>query len=318
RDTATEAERDAVDAEAAAKDAQGSAEDADAAADAAEEEFRKKVEADRAAAATGSPDSGPGLSASDEALLLKECGQTCVDEYRSAKALASMDVIDWVRQNGADIVLEFIGEKDLKRCLGSGDVESCLWTLVNAAALVVAVGKIPALGKAIVKISTGVGKFLDDSLQAKHALDRLRKLLEVLRKGKAPAACLLDLADGVLGLALAASGRSTIAAKGPKPKVVYCMKSAVGKDKRLTDLALESVRNERVQADLNAMIFKLAEGNLNSGLGEGTLPAGIRYARSNAGARLFYRQKGDVIEIVAKSNKKLEKKVIARLKELYG
>ncbi|MFM9613816.1 hypothetical protein [Streptomyces sp. V2] len=318
RDTATGAEEDAVGAEAAAKDAQGSAKEADAAADAAAEEYRKQVEADRAAAATGSPDSGPGLSASDEALLLKECGQSCVDEYRSAKALASLDIIDWVRQNGADILLEFIGEKDLRRCLGSGDVESCLWTLVNAVGIVFAVGKIPALGKAIVKVSSGVGKFLDDSLQAKHTLERLRKLLEVLRKGKAPAACLLSLADDVPALAPAASGRSTIAAKGPKPKVVYCMKSAVGKDKRLADLAELSTRNEKVQADLNAMIFKLAEGNLKPGLGNGSLFGPIRYARADKGARLFFRKLGDTIEIVGKSDKKQEPKVIARLRELYG
>ncbi|HEY8981467.1 MAG TPA: hypothetical protein VIU15_18000, partial [Streptomyces sp.] len=308
RETASQAEQDAVGAESAAKDAQGSAKDADAAADAAEEEYRKLVESQRAGAANGGPDTGPGLNASDEALLLKECGQSCVDDYRSAKALASLDVIDWVKQNGADILLEFIGEKDLRRCLGSGDVESCLWTLVNAAGLVFAVGKLPALGKAIVKVSSGIAKFLDDTLQAKHTLDRLRKLLETLRKGQTVAQCLLTLADATVGFAKAAA-----AAK-------FCMKSAIGKDKRLSDLAELSTKNQQVQAEMNDMFRKLMEGNLNPGKYTKGLPGagGVQYARGQKGARLFFRQKGDTIEIVGKADKKYEDKVIDRLKELYG
>ncbi|GAV45219.1 hypothetical protein [Streptomyces acidiscabies] len=314
RATATEAESDATGAEAAAKDAQGSAKDADTAADAAEEEYRKRIEADRASTATGTPDSGPGLNASDEALLLKECGQSCVDDYRAAKALASLDVIDWVKQNGADILLEFIGEKDLKRCLGSGDVESCLWTIVNGLGLVFAVGKIPQLSKAIVKVSSGIAKFLDDVVQAKHTLDRLRKLLETLKKGQTVAQCLLSLADATVGFAPAAS-RSSLAAAAPAK---FCMKSAIGKDKRLTNLAELSTKNEKVQADLNALFRKLMEGNLNPGISNGGLSNGISYARTRDGARLFYRKLGDTIEIVGKSDKKYEDKVIARLKEIYG
>ncbi|GGR93078.1 hypothetical protein GCM10010269_35140 [Streptomyces humidus] len=317
RATATEAEDDATGAEAAAKDAQGSAEEADAAADSAEEEYRKRVEADRASAATGSPDSGPGLSASDEALLLKECGQSCVDDYRSAKALASLDVIDWVKQNGADILLEFIGEKDLKRCLGSGDVVSCLWTLVNAAGLVLAVGKIPALGKAIAKVGSGIAKFLDDTVQAKHTLDRLRKLLEILRKGQAPAQCLLTLADDMLGLAPAAAARKAFSASAA-PEAKFCMKSLVGKDKRLKELAEQAGRDQTVQRDLNNMFQKLMSGNLNSGTGTKALFGNVRYARSAHGARLFYRKTGDTIEVLGKSDKKNEDDVIARLKKLYG
>ncbi|MFJ8105823.1 hypothetical protein [Streptomyces sp. NPDC096132] len=316
RATATEAEQDATGAEAAAKDANGSAKEADQAADAAEEEFRKLIEAQRTATAQAGPDTGPGLSASDEELLRKECGQSCVDEYRAAKALASMDVIDWIKQNGAAILLEFIGVEDAKRCFGTGDVESCLWTAVNAGGIIVAVGKFPALGKAIIKVSSGVGKFLDDAAQAKHTLDRLRKLLETLRKGQAPAQCLLSLADEVLGLAPAATarGRSLAAAAAAK----YCMKSAIRKDKRLKDLAELSTKNQQVQDDLHSMFRKLMEGNLKPGIGTGSLPNGISYARSKNGARLFFRKLGDTIEIVGKSDKKYESKVIARLKELYG
>ncbi|MFC4650148.1 hypothetical protein ACFPEU_50250 [Streptomyces mangrovi] len=316
RDTATRAEEDATGAEAAAKDANGSAKEADQAADAAEEEYRKLIEAQRAAVAEAGPDTGPGLSASDEELLRKECGQACVDQYRAAQALASMDVIDWIKQNGAAILLEFIGVEDAKRCFGTGDIESCLWTAVNVGGIFVAVGKIPALGKAIIKVSSGVGRFLDDAVQAKHTLERLRKLLETLRKGKAPAQCLLSLADEVLGFApaSAARGKSLAAAAAAK----YCMKSAIGKDKRLSNLAELSTRNQRVQSDLDDMFRKLMEGNLDSGIGTETLPGGISYARSYHGARLFYRKLGDTIEIVGKSDKKYESKVIARLEELYG
>ncbi|MFI6931015.1 hypothetical protein [Streptomyces sp. NPDC050287] len=316
RDTATQAEQDATGAEAAAKDADGAAKEADKAADDAEEEVRKLIEAQRAATAADGPDTGPQLSASDEELLRKECGQSCVDDYRAAKALASMDVIDWIKQNGSSILLEFIGVEDAKRCFGSGDIESCLWTAVNAGSIVVGVGKFPALGKAIIKVSSGIGKFLDDAVQAKHTLDRLRKLLETLRKGKAPAQCLLSLADDVLGFApaSAARGKSLAAAAAAK----FCMKSAIGKDKRLSDLAELSTRNQKVQADLDGLFRKLMEGNLTPGIGSGSLPNGISYARTKDGARLFFRKLGDTIEIVGKSDKKYEPKVIARLKELYG
>jgi hypothetical protein len=74
----------------------------------------------------------------------------------------------------------------------------------------------------------------------------------------------------------------------------------------------------QVQAGLDGLFRKLMEGNLTPGIGSGSLPNGISYARTRDGARLFFRKLGDTIEIVGKSDKKYDPKVIARLKELYG
>jgi hypothetical protein len=72
-------------------------------------------------------------------------GQSCVDEYRQALADAGKTVLQWIKENGVEILLDVIGYTDLKNCFMTGDVEACLWTLVNAASLAIAVGKLPAV-----------------------------------------------------------------------------------------------------------------------------------------------------------------------------
>ncbi|MEV7784054.1 hypothetical protein AB0O72_01470 [Streptomyces sp. NPDC088106] len=176
---ATRSESDATKAEKAASQAESSAREADAAATRAEEEERKRLEelrAERAEETT--PDPGPGLSSDIEAALLRMCGQECVDQYRSAYALASLSLLDWLKQNGGQILLDEIGWTDLKKCLTQGDVESCLWTLAKA----VPVTKIGAVGKAIVRVASGVHGFFEKSSKAKKTLDKLRKLAEKAKK----------------------------------------------------------------------------------------------------------------------------------------
>ncbi len=181
--SATTAEKDAVKAETAAANAQGAAQDADAAATRAEEAERKRLaELRRQRADAASPDVGPDLPANEEAILLRLCGQECVDQFRAARALAGEDLLVWVKENGGQILLDFIGWTDLKACLSQGDVESCLWTLVNLVGTVTLVGKIPALAKAVVKVSSGVAGFFEQSARAKRTLDKLRKLIEKAKK----------------------------------------------------------------------------------------------------------------------------------------
>ncbi|MDO0936699.1 hypothetical protein QQY66_35160 [Streptomyces sp. DG2A-72] len=175
--TATYAESDAVKAEKAASNAEGAAKDADAAADRAEKAQREEQEAlrkERAETAYDAPDLGSDL----EAALLRACGQECVDQYRAAQALASMDLLTWVKENGGQILLDEIGWTDLKNCLTKGDVEACLWTLVKA----VPASKILGVSKAIVRIASGVVGFFEKSAQAKRTLDKLRKLAEKAKK----------------------------------------------------------------------------------------------------------------------------------------
>ncbi|MDH6579854.1 LamG domain-containing protein [Kitasatospora sp. MAP5-34] len=214
RATATTAGQDATAAEAAAATAQGDATQANQAATAAEEQARKDEQAAREAAmASGGTGvtggAGADLTAGDEQVLLAQCGQTCVDQYRQARADASKDVLDWVKENGGQILLDVLGITDAKKCFTQGDVESCLWTVVNVGSLVVLVGKGPALTKAIIRISTGIAKFFEESEAAVRILNQLRKIVE---RAKDVPACAVGAAGAMTahaahpGLSARASG----------------------------------------------------------------------------------------------------------------
>ncbi|MFD7169114.1 hypothetical protein ACFWAG_38270, partial [Streptomyces violascens] len=189
---ATQAEKDATKAETAASNADEAAKDADAAATHAEEEQRKRLEELRKQRAdAGSPDVGPDLSSDDEAILLRLCGQECVDEFRAARALSGQDLLAWVKENGGAILLDYIGWTDLKNCLTKGDVESCLWTLVNAVGLAIPLTKIPAVGKAVFRITSGVVGFFEKSAKAKRALSKIKNLIEKAKKEPNTPSCRL-------------------------------------------------------------------------------------------------------------------------------
>ncbi|MEU9185855.1 Imm52 family immunity protein [Streptomyces sp. NPDC048484] len=180
------AEIDAAVAQTAADNGQQAAKDAQAAATRAEEEECKRLVEERRKAFesgdAGVTGIGGPLSADDRAVLLAACGQSCVDDWDEATAAATASVIDWVRANGAEVLLEVIGVNDLKRCLGQGDVESCLLTAVNVAALVVVVGKFPVVSKAITTVATKIGQFFDRAEWGKRTLDHLRKVIEAAKK----------------------------------------------------------------------------------------------------------------------------------------
>ena len=190
RDIAQRADSDATAAEQAAANADDLAQEADAAAQRAEEEARREWEAQRAALAETTPDpvtggtgfGGPPLAVDDEALLRAECGQTCVDEYRQAQRQADRDVIDWLIDNGGEILLEYFGINDLRRCLGQGNIESCLWSLVDVASLFLAA---PVKGfeavRTAIRTASRVADHWSAVQRARQALDRYADLLRRLR-----------------------------------------------------------------------------------------------------------------------------------------
>ncbi|MFJ5141589.1 hypothetical protein [Streptomyces sp. NPDC088707] len=226
---ATKAEQDATKAEASAANSQEYAEEAETAATHAEEEERREIEAERKAAmengstpVTGGSSSWPGMTADEEQILLAECGQQCVDDYRAALQAVGASVIDWVIANGADVLLEFIGVNDLKRCLGQGDVESCLWTLVNVASLVAVVGKLPAVTKAIATVVSGIARFFEKAEWGKRTLNQLRKIIEKVRKdGHKPPHCLVKGATMSIASFSGISDRAAAASDEPE---VPCFK----------------------------------------------------------------------------------------------
>ena len=74
-----------------------------------------------------------------------------------------------------------------------------------------------------------------------------------------------------------------------------------------------------LQCDINHLVSELAKGNLNPGVCSKRLFGNISYARTDHGARVFFRKTGDrSIEIVGKCNKRNEDTVIAILRRLYG
>ncbi|MFJ4968349.1 hypothetical protein [Streptomyces sp. NPDC088755] len=149
------------------------------------------------------------MSTDDEAILLAECGQTCVDDYRAARSALALTVIDWAIQNGGQIILDVLGVTDAKRCFADGDVESCLWTVVNAAALVAVVGKLPAFTKGVVAVSSGITKFFERAEWAKRTVERLRQVITLAKKlPKSPCTDNLSTNSG--------TARFTLASESPK------------------------------------------------------------------------------------------------------
>ncbi|WP_449060996.1 polymorphic toxin-type HINT domain-containing protein [Planomonospora algeriensis] len=97
------------------------------------------------------------------------------------------------------------------------------------------------------------------------------------------------------------------------------MSSAISKDPTLVKAAQQAGKNQKVQADLDSLYQQLSRGNMNPGLGSKALSGtDVTYARGRNGGRLFFRNVDGGIQIVGKSDKANESKVIARLKQLYG
>lgn len=95
--------------------------------------------------------------------------------------------------------------------------------------------------------------------------------------------------------------------------------SVIHDDSLLVKAAEAAGKNQVVQRDLDNMIARLADGNLNQGIGSSYLTGtDVSYLRSSNGARLFFRNVDGGIQIVAKSSKANEDKVIARLLQLYA
>ncbi len=187
RDSAAKSDRNATSAEQAAANAREEATRANQAATRAEAEERAREEAARKKAMeTGdsgvSGGGGPDLGTDDESILLRTCGQSCVDQYREARKAASTSVVDWVKQNGGEILLEVLGVNNVKRCFGQRHVGSCLWALVDAAGWFTVIAKIKPISKAIYRVTTGISGFFEKAEWGKRTTDRLRKVIERGRK----------------------------------------------------------------------------------------------------------------------------------------
>ena len=79
-------------------------------------------------------------------------------------------------------------------------------------------------------------------------------------------------------------------------------------------------KNQKTQIEANHLINQLSLGNRNTGIGSKSLKGcrNVSYLRGDKGARIFYRETKEGIEILGKANKKNEQKVIDILKTMYS
>jgi hypothetical protein len=172
----------------AAQNAYNSAVDAGRAAERAEAAERERAQAaQKSAADTADGNPGQDLTANDDGAFAAACRQEtrdiekCVAEYKQAYNDAKKSVIDWIIENGGQVLLDVIGYTDAKKCFGEGDIAACLWTVVNVGSLLVLIGKLPAVSSAIGKIAAGLTKFLEGSAAGRKLLSKLGDAVDKLR-----------------------------------------------------------------------------------------------------------------------------------------
>jgi RHS repeat-associated protein len=103
------------------------------------------------------------------------------------------------------------------------------------------------------------------------------------------------------------------------PNKPTTIKSRIKENDFLAKEAKSAGKNKLAQKDIDRLTKQLSNGNMNPGIGSKALFNGIVEARGRNGGRVYFRNTGEnSIEILAKSSKANQDKVINKLKELYG
>jgi hypothetical protein len=101
---------------------------------------------------------------------------------------------------------------------------------------------------------------------------------------------------------------------GSNPRII----SKISDNSALVKEAEKMSSNQRIQQEANHLIEELLQGNTNPGLGSKNLFKDVSYLRGRNGARVFYRNVDGTIEILGKSSKANEQKVIDILNDMYN
>ncbi|MBM0277571.1 hypothetical protein, partial [Micromonospora tarensis] len=127
-----------------------------------------------------------GALVDDEQAVFDQGGQAALDEYRAALASANKTVGQWLVENSADILLTLLGVDNIVNCVKTGDVGTCLWALVDVGSFAFAIGKAPAVSKAILKVVNGISKFFEEASKARKVLERTAKTIQDARAARRP------------------------------------------------------------------------------------------------------------------------------------
>jgi len=95
-------------------------------------------------------------------------------------------------------------------------------------------------------------------------------------------------------------------------------KSRINENDRLAKEAEKMGKDPKVQKEADELIEQYKNGNTNPGLGSKHLQGDIYYLRGRNGARVFYRMKDGVMEILGKASKSNEQTVIDLVIEILG
>ena len=85
---------------------------------------------------------------------------------------------------------------------------------------------------------------------------------------------------------------------------VKTLVSRIKESKKAVKAAEKAGGNQKVQADIDGLTAKLADGNMNPGIGTRSVGDGISEARGSNGGRVMFRETGtNTVEILGKSGK---------------
>lgn len=77
-------------------------------------------------------------------------------------------------------------------------------------------------------------------------------------------------------------------------------------------------RDQRIQDESNNLIERLSKENRQLGMESKRAFKDVSYLRGRHGARVFYRYRGETIEVLGKASKKNVSKVFEILKKMYN
>lgn len=185
RQAAENARKDAERAAEMARNAVSHATEAQQSADRAEEQRRRDEEELRRRQAQQAGDCLAELTTeqADDLASFDEGSAALVDHRKiRQECFGGGDVLAYLAEVGADVLLEVIGVNDAIRCFGDGNIASCLWTVVNVLSLATIFTKLVPIGKAIVSAVTNIGKYLAKSERIQKIAAKVESIIQRVNK----------------------------------------------------------------------------------------------------------------------------------------